>query len=173
MYEIAPTKIRVTDGAWEWLVQNARRYGYVTARERAYGMCWFIGELAQHRFTDTRPDYMTGTDQWYEGIDMPRQRLIALDALTLARLVACGREHHIEPFTRQRPVTNGLRAHVRRTRTKTYTAPTLASAVLEAIGLRWLTPRSDIAYAPNALRVNPMEGILAGRKRYHTHSAVG
>lgn len=147
----AHTRVRVTDPAWEWIIQTAQQYGYVQAGcIKARGVHYFIEALSLvPHYYDARPVFMQTTDQWYTGLDMPRERLLALDPSTITRLVILARIWRIYPYPTQQPIIKGLRERMPPKRAEQYQRAARVAPVLEAIGLRWLRPASSPSVAHN------------------------
>ena len=156
-----PYALFLSDEAWQrharWAVENGWCYedsintvdnpGYTTRVSR-----WFVA-ISSLEYVDTRPDYMQDSPVWTNGEPVRRRTLRLPGAeVVLERLVALAFKHHIPPRWRQWATMAELPAglppilsdaHYKEAvlkASKDATALSYASAVLEAIGLAYLTP---------------------------------
>lgn len=163
---MAKINLYVTDPAWDALKQLGYTYRYVrgvSQDDRPRGMSAFVTMLSRQTYTDTRPEYMQETGQWMTGVDPARQRCLDLDPEVLADLGYIALEHGIYPYKSQLPVANGYR----RLATPPALYPVgatprgktsilgLAGPVLDAIGIRHLTPTRSLPMAPADMYQTP------------------
>lgn len=142
-------KLYISDVAFERLLQNAYELNYVRISGVARGIHYYFAALAQLTYTDERPVYMRDTHQWSTGVNYPRQREIRMTERTVVEFAVIALTHGIAGYRSQRAVIDGIRAETLLTG---YQNPAvLPGPVLEAIGLGWLRPSSDVPRAPAAL----------------------
>lgn len=142
--------IYLTDEAWEWLKQTGHAYKYMRAAKNARNVNVFIAALSTLSYTDTRPLNLADTDQWWKGYNMPRRRGILVPDDVAQRFKALADLHGIAPRRSQKAIVYGLRARVGEY-PDTYGPNAYVAAVVEAIGLRWLTPAEPIPAPPRRL----------------------
>lgn len=129
----------ISDKAYATLVTMAMSGGFVSMNaQRMHGMSKFIIALSRRQYTDTRPDFMKADDEylismrhtptWIPGEQPRKSRGITINQSTLVRLGVIALEHRIfiGRYYKGGPM---------------YNSPvSIAGAVLEAIGLNYLTP---------------------------------
>lgn len=152
--------VRITHKAWLGLTNTAAQLGWIRSSRHVHGLGAYLTALAAADFTDTRPNFLLGTDQWWEG-DTAIRRTLKIPAHARARYAAIAAKHSIHPHRRQTAVLDGLRPHVNDGPIKDSTR--LLSATLEAIGLGWLTPVEQPAMPTNFYKSPPRKATLASR----------
>lgn len=117
-------RVNISDEAYNHLISDATRYGYIPNKMsgNARGLHLFIANLATLSYTDTRPPIYS--DEWSKLTPRPT-RLIRMTETTAAALLTLAFNHNISNrFHPQGPLS-------------------YISAVLEAIGLRFLSPTTE------------------------------
>lgn len=109
-------------------------------------------QTANIQWADHRPKYARASDSvadeykqahiWSTG-STPR-KLTDIGQISITYLAAIAQEHNIKPIRLQRAMITGNLTKIPFLR---YTSQTLAGAVIEAIGLKWLLPTSAIPRA--------------------------
>lgn len=160
-----------SEDAWDYLVQTAKRYNYVRGERLPHGMFRFVAALADLAYVDTRPTNLQSTDQWSTGLQRYRRRKMILPGHVLASLRSIADEHRITPFRYQTAIldgyTNRAPAHINDAPIYVDQIP-FASAVLEAIGLRYLSPATPPGIP--TLAVGPWRGPpRRGTRTFHAY----
>lgn len=152
--------VRITHKAWLGLANTAAQLGWIRSSKQVHGLGAYLTALAAQDFTDTRPNFLLGTDQWWEG-DAAIRRTVRIPPAARARYALIAAKHIIHPHRRQAAVVDGLRSHVNDAPIKASTK--LLSATLEAIGLGWLTPTEQPNIPVNLYKQPPRKATRATR----------
>lgn len=153
--------LRLTPAAHRGLLElgYATNYGH---RQHSRMLAKLVHSWAdvEQVWIDERPSHIRASDATADAYDLAHQwwggdltRLFCLGPLPMLYLIRVATRHRIEPFSRQRVMTVGR--DLTRPRSKLRVSDfAQASAVLEAIGTRWLAPLTPLPPNPARLQVH-------------------
>lgn len=147
------------------------QYNYAAMDKQNRGISSLLTACQTHNITwqDKRPEYAIDSDNIADEVNHARiwsngspRMLIRLGQLPIQYLFAIGQQYKIKPIGLQRPMITGNRLHMPAHIGEVDHTYSTVNAVIEAIGLGWLTPSERL----------PLSKALRFRKRFLSISDV-
>lgn len=177
-------KLTFSPRAWDYLAQEAASKGWcndINTESRpsftTRGIGRFIGTLPNIDYVDSRPIHMLGTGVWYEGAERSIQHVLSLPAETIQSLAKLAMRFMILPKRVQTLILNDriaievtVSAYI--DLVSKASERELAGAVLEAIGVRYLSPITGFVQAPDKLFSRPTRIKWRDRRQGSQHAGA-